>query len=88
MASLNEWQHVAVIFSPTNILFYKNGVEYPYGTAPTVQTTPYGLFIGKNPNNGNCFQGMIDEVSVYNRALSAAEIQAIYNVDSSGKCKP
>jgi hypothetical protein len=35
---------------------------------------------------GNSFLGSIDEVSVYNRALSAAEIQSIYNADGAGKC--
>ena len=29
---------------------------------------------------------MIDELAIYNRALSAAEIQAIYNAGSAGKC--
>ena len=28
----------------------------------------------------------MDEVSLYSRALSAAEIQAIYNADGAGKC--
>jgi hypothetical protein len=34
------------------------------------------------------FNGLIDEVSVYNHALSAEEIQAIFNAGSAGKCKP
>ena len=33
------------------------------------------------------FAGRIDEPAVYNRALSAAEIQAIYNAGSAGKCQ-
>jgi N-acetylneuraminic acid mutarotase len=33
------------------------------------------------------FAGLIDEVSVYSRALTAAEVQAIYNAHSLGKCK-
>ena len=32
------------------------------------------------------FRGLIDELSVYNRALSSQEIQAIYRADSAGKC--
>ena len=32
--------------------------------------------------------GLIDEVGIYNRALSASEIQAIFNAGSAGKCKP
>ena len=34
------------------------------------------------------FAGLIDEPAVYNRALSAAEIRAIYNAGSAGKCVP
>jgi hypothetical protein len=33
------------------------------------------------------FEGLIDEVEFYSRALSAAEIQAIFNAGSAGKCK-
>jgi hypothetical protein len=33
------------------------------------------------------FQGLIDEVEIFNRALSQSEIQAIFNVKSAGKCK-
>ena len=35
---------------------------------------------------GYFFNGLIDEVSIYNRALTASEIQAIYAADSGGKC--
>jgi hypothetical protein len=34
----------------------------------------------------NSFLGSIDEVSVYNRPLSASEIQAVYNAGDAGKC--
>jgi len=34
------------------------------------------------------FNGLIDEVEIYNRALSQSEIQDIYNAGSAGKCKP
>jgi hypothetical protein len=34
------------------------------------------------------FNGLIDEVSIYNRALSASEIESIFNAGSAGKCKP
>ena len=36
--------------------------------------------------NGEFFAGLIDEPAVYNRALSAAEVQAIFNAGSAGKC--
>src|SRR5262249_30258255 len=34
------------------------------------------------------FNGLIDEVSIYNRALSDTEVQATFNAGSAGKCKP
>ena len=54
------------------------------------------LFIGRRQGINDAFpegvagaayyNGMIDEVSLYNRAVSATEIQSIYNAGSSGKC--
>src|SRR5208282_1513367 len=47
-----------------------------------------GIGIG-NVNDGQNnfpFVGDIDEISLYNRALTAGEIQAIYNAGSAGKC--
>jgi len=43
--------------------------------------------IGKAYADGNYFNGLIDEPEIYNRALSADEIKAIYNAGSAGKCK-
>jgi hypothetical protein len=81
----NQWQHIAVIFSPANVEFYKNGVRYSYGLAPVGQSTQFRLQIGRNPGYGEYFQGRIDEVSVYDRALSPVEIQNIYTAGSGGK---
>jgi hypothetical protein len=85
--STNEWQHIAVIFTPTNIYFYKNGVGFSYGKAPSGQSSSQKLAIGRNPGNGEYFTGDIDEVTIYNRALTESEIQAIYNAGSAGKIK-
>lgn len=32
-------------------------------------------------------EGLIDDLQIYNRALSASEIEAIFLADSAGKCK-
>jgi Concanavalin A-like lectin/glucanases superfamily len=34
------------------------------------------------------FDGLIDEPAIYNAALSAAQVQAIFNSGTAGKCKP
>lgn len=73
--SLNQWQHVAVVFKDTDIIFYKNGVKYNYGSAPSSGTTVNKLNIAKNPGYNEFFQGKIDEVRIWSRELSQEEIQ-------------
>ena len=82
---LNTWQHLAVTYDGTNFVFYINGnvATTVAGYLGPTNTAP--LEIG---NSGDCapFVGLIDEVSFYNRALAASEVQAIYNAVSAGKC--
>jgi len=55
----------------------------------TPRTSP-NLYIGYRPDTSPfgpiAFVGLIDEVTLYSRALSTNEIQAIYNAGSAGKC--
>jgi len=77
-ADLNAWQHVTVVYTPTSIYFYKNGVQYIYGLSPSGQSTTLKFNIGNSPNYSEYFQGQIDEVMVYNRALNSTEINKSY----------
>src|SRR6185436_1802208 len=53
--------------------------------ARTVNNAP--LSIGaEGAGAGAFFKGLIDEVSLYNRALTLVEIQSIFNAGSAGKC--
>lgn len=82
-----EWQHLAVVFTPTNMEFYRNGIRYSLGSGAVYGGSNSRFNIGRNPVFGEYFQGMIDEVSIYNRALSELEIQQIYASANSGKCR-
>jgi hypothetical protein len=61
-------------------------------SAPSRRRRPHGLNIGRRTGQpigfGQTFSGGIDELSFYNRALSANEIFAIYNAGSAGKRVP
>src|SRR6202042_160676 len=73
----------------STVIFYVDGVAYPPLVYNTVFSfiTPVG--IGYLPGFAGCtFLGMMDEVSIYNRPLSASEIQAIFLAGSTGKCPP
>ncbi len=72
------WQHVAIVFDGTELRFYKNGNESYYGNNVPTGETVAPLCIGRNPAFGEHFGGLIDEVEIYDRALSANEITAIY----------
>ena len=86
----NTWHHVAVVVENRTAAIYADGVAENSETLSTAnQDNSLPLWIGYNPGEGTRghWKGMIDEVSVYNRALSASEIAAIYNADTDGKCK-
>jgi len=83
---LNTWTHLAGTFDGTTFRFYIDGVLVGSGSGTLGPTNTAPLEIG---NSGACeqFGGLIDEVEVFNRALSATEIAAIANAGAAGKCK-
>ncbi|HZQ48434.1 MAG TPA: LamG-like jellyroll fold domain-containing protein, partial [Verrucomicrobiae bacterium] len=82
-----NWHHVAVTASGGTVIFYIDGVAYAAPAYVPNYTFGTSAAIGARGDNLSAgFYGSIDEISVYNRVLSAAEIQAIYNAQSAGKC--
>ena len=84
---LNTWTHLAATFDGTTYRFYIDGVLHGSATGSLGPPNSAPLTIG---NSGTCnsFGGLIDEPSIYNRALTQAEIQAIFTAGSTGKCLP
>jgi PKD repeat protein len=73
----NAWTHLAMTYDLTTIRLYVNGslaASTPTAGAVTASTGP--LRIGGNAVWNEYFAGVIDDVRVYNRALSAVEIGA------------
>ncbi|MBE0544528.1 MAG: immunoglobulin domain-containing protein [Verrucomicrobia bacterium] len=86
---LNEWSHVGLTSDGTNRIFYVNGVVAGSGSAPAANADNSGAAIGDvaPTHNAAQFQGLIDEVAIFNRTLSAEEIAAIYAAGTNGMCK-
>jgi hypothetical protein len=83
------WTHVAATFDGTTMRLYVNGTQ----VASLAQTSPIAtssspLRIGGNSAWGEYFAGSIDDVRVYNRALSATEIQTDMNTPLGGGGAP
>jgi chitodextrinase len=77
---LNTWTHVALTYDGAALRLYVNGTQVATGAATgAIQTTTNPLWIGGNSPYGEYFQGLIDEVRVYNRALTQADIQTDMN---------
>ena len=70
------WTHLAATFDGTTQRLYVNGAQVAsLASAGTILASNSPVKIGGNSIWGEWFDGLIDEVRIYNRALSAAEIQ-------------
>jgi hypothetical protein len=95
---LNAWSHIAITYDGANIRGFLNGELL--GSVPAsgivLNSANAGIrtAIGNEPGgssvqpSGFGWEGLIDELSVYSRALSPAEISAIASAGGIGRCKP
>ena len=80
---LNQWTHIAVTGDATGLRIYIDGVlsasnAVAYGTPNTTSA----LLVGAETAYNEYFNGTIDDVRVYNRALSVSEVSTLYNLGS------
>jgi RHS repeat-associated protein len=79
-----HWYHLVGVYDGSEVRLYVNGVKQAalITITGTITQSPMPITIGANPEAGgsfsNFFQGLIDEVAIYNRALTPAEIQQHY----------
>jgi len=75
-ATINVWTFIAFTYDGNNSVGYINDNN----SSSSGGTCEINRFrIGRNRNGEQYFHGAIDELRIYNRALSASEIQAIYS---------
>jgi hypothetical protein len=83
---LNAWTHLAATYDGATLRLFVNGVQVSTkALTGSIRATTGPLRIGGNGIwDDEWFAGLIDEARVYNRALTAAEIQADMNRPVSG----
>lgn len=82
LPSNNNWHHLLVTQSGINAIMYMNGNAVKANTADALGTSSNPVNIGRFADSGGSyyFNGLIDEVRIYNRALSAAEVKQLYKL--------
>lgn len=96
---IGQFQHVAVTYNANSgtLAAFVNGANVPLSGGMTLSGAiqpSNNHFIGRRQDAATSegstgaahFSGLIDEFSIYSRALSPAEIQTIVNAGSAGKC--
>ena len=96
LLSLGQWVHYAATLSSsscaTTVTLYRDGQQAATATYPTALAADNGCHAwigGVNEAapcaySGQFFGGAIDDVRVYERTLSAAEVSALYSLDAAG----
>ena len=83
--SLNTWTHLATTYDGAALKLYVNGAMVKSrALTGTIIASTGPLDIGSDAVWGEYFAGLIDDVRVYNRALSQAEIQTDMNTPVGG----
>jgi DNA-binding beta-propeller fold protein YncE len=84
----DTWYHLVVTRTDQHLTLYVNGEPESRGTPPQRLNAalPRSLFLGAQSGKPS-FLGWLDEIAFYNRALTAKEVQDLYQLRESGPCK-
>ncbi len=74
---VGEWAHIAVTFDKTTARFYVNGVQTGSGAFSFGPDREAALQMGQDSADGNAFNGALDEIKLYDLALTPAEVLAL-----------
>jgi|GEM_PF-2874459 len=89
--TLPAWHHVVEVFQDGATRIYVDGTLTASGSNPfsTLRVSDEPLYIGARYNQpfiAGGFKGLIDEVRLYNRALTAEDAAALYMIGTNGSC--
>lgn len=74
-----NWHYLAVTFDGNHMILYLDGVQVNTETT-TLATGTSQLNIGRAITASNYYNGVLDEVRIYNEALSASQVNKVYTL--------
>jgi len=75
LVTSGEWHHLAVVYDSSTVTFYLDGISDGSTSVTTNITSSASFAIGYSSQG---FDGLIDEVRIYNATLTANEVKALY----------
>ncbi len=75
----NNWHHVVFTRDGNNIYLYINGELDSSRLRVNLNLTDLSLQIGNHRNLSRHFNGLLDDIRIYNRAISEEEVNLLYN---------
>jgi len=80
----NEWTHIALVVTPSNATIYMNGVPSVRTLSHDTHNFNANMYIGYDPNSSSRrYKGLIDEVAIFDRALTMQEIRELRHLTQS-----
>ncbi len=88
--TIGAWTHIVMVHDGTKDIIYYDGVKVnEKNVAGPLDKTKYPLGIGWDPiDESGVFDGSLDDIQLYNRALNAAEISALYTAQNLAPVVP
>ena len=76
-----QWNHIVAVYNMTDMRYYVNGVlsGTPCAITDAITSTTHKLSIGRRNPNHYYFDGIMDEIRLYNKGLNVDEVESLYN---------
>jgi hypothetical protein len=80
--TINEWHHITGVYDGDYAHIYFDGIPMISTSTPVngkIKTTTYDLGISTSWGNYDYFQGNVDDIRIYSKALDSTEVSELYN---------
>jgi len=83
--TLSAWMHLVAVYDASNIYLYINGsLHGTIAVSGSINASTGNCMIGNQPANNRDLEGQLQNIRVYNRALTATEVAELYSVPWTG----
>ena len=82
LITADEWHHVAVAYADSVATIYVDGLDVASGTFILADGADSTFWIGRNDSEGERFEGSLDDMQVFNYALTPEEIVGLYYAET------